>query len=95
MDNTAYIEDLYRQWQRDPAAVAEAWDAWFRRVEGPPAERREAVAGAPARDMAYRQSRVDSLLWAHRDIGYLYARLNPPGPTTTTFCGRPPIPMKR
>jgi 2-oxoglutarate dehydrogenase E1 component len=79
MDNTAYIEDLYRQWQRDPAAVAEAWDAWFRRVEGPPAERREAVAGAPARDMAYRQSRVDSLLWAHRDIGYLYARLNPLG----------------
>ncbi len=29
--------------------------------------------------MAYRQSRVDSLLWAYRDIGYLYAKLNPLG----------------
>jgi 2-oxoglutarate dehydrogenase E1 component len=29
--------------------------------------------------MAYRQSRVDSLLWAYRDVGYLYARLNPLG----------------
>ncbi len=29
--------------------------------------------------MAYRQSRVDSLLWAYRDIGYLYADVNPLG----------------
>ncbi len=39
--------------------------------------------------MAYRQSRVDSLLWAYRDVGYLYAKLNPLGgdygpPTTTS-----------
>lgn len=32
-----------------------------------------------AQDMAYKQSRVDSLLWAYRDIGYLYAQLNPLG----------------
>jgi 2-oxoglutarate dehydrogenase E1 component len=30
-------------------------------------------------DPAYRQSRVDSLLWAYRDVGYLYADLNPLG----------------
>jgi 2-oxoglutarate dehydrogenase E1 component len=30
-------------------------------------------------DPAYRQSRVESLLWAYRDVGYLYADLNPLG----------------
>jgi 2-oxoglutarate dehydrogenase E1 component len=30
-------------------------------------------------DPAYKQSRVDSLLWAYRDVGYLYADLNPLG----------------
>ncbi len=34
----------------------------------------EAAAGAE-----YTQSRVDSLLWAFRDVGYLYADLNPLG----------------
>src|SRR5271169_2795043 len=29
--------------------------------------------------MAFKQSRVDSLLWAYRDIGYLYADVNPLG----------------
>ncbi len=33
-------------------------------------------AGAEA-DMVYKQSRVDSLIWAYRDVGYIYADLNP------------------
>ncbi len=76
MDNTSYIEDLYRRWQQDPAAVDKAWDAYFRETAGPPAAPPAPIA---ADDMAYRQSRVDSLLWAYRDVGYLYARLNPLG----------------
>ena len=32
-------------------------------------------------DRVFKQSRVDSMLWAYRDIGYLYARLNPLGET--------------
>ena len=28
-------------------------------------------------ERVHKQSRVDSLLWAYRDVGYLYARLNP------------------
>ncbi|HVO37904.1 MAG TPA: 2-oxoglutarate dehydrogenase E1 component, partial [Spirochaetia bacterium] len=31
-------------------------------------------------DTVYKQSRVDSLLWAYRDVGYLYAHLNPLAP---------------
>ena len=30
--------------------------------------------------MVYAQSRVDSLVWAYRDVGYLYAHLNPLAP---------------
>jgi 2-oxoglutarate dehydrogenase E1 component len=32
--------------------------------------------GMPQADV-YRQSRVDSLIWAYRDVGYIYADLNP------------------
>ena len=77
MNNTQYIESLYRQWQQDPTAVGQAWDDYFRRTESSPAQR--PPAQAPTSNMAYRQSRVDSLLWAYRDVGYLYAHLNPLG----------------
>ncbi len=79
MDSTSYIEDLYRRWQRDPGAVDRAWDDYFRRTVSPAAGPPRPEPQAPVRDMAYRQSRVDSLLWAYRDVGYLYARLNPLG----------------
>ncbi len=78
MDNLRYIENLYRAWQKDPAAVAGAWDRHFRGLAGPDGQ--PALTPAPAaQTMAYKQSRVDSLLWAYRDVGYLYARLNPLG----------------
>ena len=39
------------------------------------------TATAPGEAMpeaaVYRQSRVDSLIWAYRDVGYIYAHLNP------------------
>jgi len=35
--------------------------------------------GGRAAGSEYKQSRVDSLLWAYRDVGYLYADLNPLG----------------
>jgi 2-oxoglutarate dehydrogenase E1 component len=82
MNNVSYIESLYREWMRDPAGVEPAWDAYFRQLTGdsgsgrvPPPSASKAFAG----EMVYKQSRVDSLLWAYRDIGYLYARLNPLG----------------
>ena len=45
------------------------------------AERFMAFDPACARpaDRVFKQSRVDSLLWAYRDVGYLYANLNPLG----------------
>ncbi len=77
MDNTPYIEDLYQQWQQDPSRVGRQWDSYFKRQ----AQQADQPAPVPGdrykQDMVYKQSRVDSLLWAYRDIGYLYAHLNP------------------
>ena len=80
MDNVTYLENLYRQWQNDPASVDSSWSEYFQKnvrknveVESHP------TTMTVQSDMAYRQSRVDSLLWAYRDIGYLYAHLNPLG----------------
>jgi len=77
MNNVPYIENLCREWETDPSAVGAAWDAYFRETTGPSGMSSQAVTQAGAVNMAYRQSRVDSLLWAYRDIGYLYAHLNP------------------
>ena len=79
MDNLSYIENLCRQWEGDPSAVGPAWDAYFRRAAMPDGARAQAEPRTGKSEMAYRQSRVDSMLWAYRDIGYLYARLNPLG----------------
>jgi 2-oxoglutarate dehydrogenase E1 component len=81
MNNVSYIEKLWQEWEKDPSLVGEAWDSYFRQtaVPAPVGEVSQQVLKASTTDMAYRQSRVDSLLWAYRDIGYLYARLNPLG----------------
>ncbi|KPK37218.1 MAG: hypothetical protein AMJ65_15130 [Phycisphaerae bacterium SG8_4] len=79
MDNLSYIERLWTEWEREPSAVVPAWDAYFRRAAMPDGVRAQAEPRTGKSDMAYRQSRVDSMLWAYRDIGYLYARLNPLG----------------
>ena len=44
---------------------------------GASADRAGASEDRGGQDLAFKQSRVDSLIWAYRDIGYLYANLNP------------------
>jgi 2-oxoglutarate dehydrogenase E1 component len=79
MDNVPYIENLCSEWKTNPSAVGAAWDEYFRRSTSADGLLPQVPAHAGQSDIAYRQSRVDSLLWAYRDIGYLYARLNPLG----------------
>ena len=79
MNNLSYIESIYRQWQTDPSSVDKEWDEFFRQPSGPEAAKTRVTPQGQPDDMVYKQSRVDSMLWAYRDIGYLYARLNPLG----------------
>lgn len=78
-NNVTYIETMHRQWAQDPSAVPAAWDAYFRGDGKQDTTAPKAEPATGQNDMAYKQSRVDSLLWAYRDIGYRYARLNPLG----------------
>lgn len=41
------------------------------------ADRARDSADRVGQDLAFKQGRVDSLIWAYRDVGYLYANLNP------------------
>ena len=81
IENLLFAEELYDSWKADNQSVPEEWHEIFSRMEnGTPST--IAVADAPAmRDGAstqvYKQSRVDSLIWAYRDVGYLHADLNP------------------
>mgnify|MGYP006266302771 CR=1 FL=1 len=44
---------------------------------GTPAGGTGALRDSMPQTEVYRQSRVDSLIWAYRDVGYIYAHLNP------------------
>ena len=76
-----YVSELYEAWRRDPAQVPSDWASYFERRSWEQPEGNGRVVGAAARvpgiDHEYKQTRVDSLLWAYRDVGYLYAHLNP------------------
>jgi 2-oxoglutarate dehydrogenase E1 component len=88
--NLPYVENLYRSWKLDPLSVGGDWQEYFLHFDSDPKAEfspSQGVRPAPAspapkgakkaRDPLYRQSRVDSLIWAYRDVGYLYAKLNP------------------
>ena len=73
-----YAEQLYTQWQLDPASVPPEWKRTFERLNVP-----EAGAGPAADTDGSKQGRVNSLVWAYRDVGYIYADLNPLGAYAT------------
>jgi 2-oxoglutarate dehydrogenase E1 component len=79
LESLPYQEELYEAWKRDPASVGPRWGAYFRSLDSDQPWSPELPASAPETSggLAYKQGRVDSLLWAYRDVGYFYARLNP------------------
>ncbi|MGO9311077.1 MAG: thiamine pyrophosphate-dependent enzyme, partial [Spirochaetia bacterium] len=81
--NLPWLEDLHEHWKKDPGSVDGPWDEIFRREESiPTVERRSAARTAvPATaELAYKQSRVASLINGYREVGYIYAHLNPLAP---------------
>jgi len=91
--NLSYIEALYAEWVAGGAQLPAGWQELFGSLESGKADREErggaaleknastsgsgAEARPPGTDLTHTQSRFNSLLWAYRDVGYLYARLNP------------------
>ena len=75
-----YIEDLYQSWKSKPDSVSSDWQELFSRLDYPGQFSGGPAAGTPAAgvpEREYKQTRLDSLIWAYRDVGYLHAKLNP------------------
>ena len=80
-----WIEELHERWRADPTSVEPQWNDFFQNQESNHIALKRRGGAAPGEvpvptDIAFKQSRVDSLLWAYRDVGYLYAHLNPLAP---------------
>lgn len=73
-----YAEELYSQWQLDPSSVSPEWQQTFEDLT-----RQEPGAAVSADTDQSKQSRVNSLVWAYRDVGYIYADINPLGSYAT------------
>jgi 2-oxoglutarate dehydrogenase E1 component len=79
------MDALFARWQQDPSAVDPAWIAAFEQISSALQEAGKPQArSSPSQDaiqpfQLLEQSRVDRLLWAYRDVGYLYSQLNPLG----------------
>ena len=63
-----WLEEQYRLWSTDPSQVSPDWQAFF---EGFDLARQ---APATDRDLAAKNSAVDSLVYRYRDLGHLLAR---------------------
>ena len=91
LSSLTYVEQLYQSWLQDRSSVDGRWQAFFSAFEhegaldlGDPQRRLRSVPAAQPDALTEtdvhgggKQSRVDSLLWAYRDVGYFYAYLNP------------------
>ena len=94
LSNLEFLEELYETWLEDPGSVPERWQRYFAELENgqapkaapaptPAAKQAAAYPADSDANMVYKQSRVDSLIWAYRDVGYIYADLNPLGNYST------------
>ena len=74
--NADFIDEQYRLWKADPNSVSSDWRFFFTGFELAFARDREAVV-VYDEDQVRRQSWVDALVHAYRDLGHLLACLDP------------------
>ena len=76
--NLDLIEENYRRWQENPAAVDSSWSAFFEGFElgNLPQRNGAAVTETEAREAAL-QTRVDGLIYAYCTLGHTIAHIDP------------------
>jgi 2-oxoglutarate dehydrogenase E1 component len=77
--NIDVIDRHYALWRQDPAAVAADWRRFFEGFELGVTRLGPAAPGAEtcSEEQVRKQSRVDALIYAYRDLGHLLACLDP------------------
>jgi len=76
--STEYLEELYRQWQHDPASVGSDWQTFFQGFELGLNRLPEGQSASLAD--ALKQSGVQSLIYRYRSIGHRLACTDPLSP---------------
>jgi len=74
--NADFIDEQYQRWKTDPESVSSDWRFFFTGFDLAVAREREAVI-VYDEDQVRRQSWVDALVHAYRDLGHLLACLDP------------------
>jgi 2-oxoglutarate dehydrogenase E1 component len=74
-----YVEEQYRQWQRDPTTLSDEWRLFFTGFD-----LAYRPTGEVASERAADQSKVASLIFAYRNLGHLIADLDPLGDNLET-----------
>lgn len=74
--NADFIDAQYRLWKSDPNKVSKDWQFFFEGFELASAREAEVVMVCDE-DQVSRQSRVEALIYRHRDLGHLLACLDP------------------
>ena len=74
-----YVEEQYRQWQRDPTSLSDEWRLFFTGFD-----LAYSPTGEVASERAADQSKVASLIFAYRNLGHLIADLDPLGDNLET-----------
>ena len=74
--NTEFVDSQYQLWRSDPNQVSRDWQVFFEGFELGLSRDQEAL-GVCDEDQVSRQSRVEALVYRHRDLGHLLACLDP------------------
>jgi len=81
--NPAWLEDLYRHWQQNPAHLSADWQAFFEGFD----VGRQSVPLPPLAcltpEVSLKQSAVDTLINRYRELGHLLACTDPLSPCKT------------
>lgn len=84
INSAPFIEELYESWKSDSSSVSPEWQEYFARVqtEGVTSsgDVRSGLNGHVSNgEDRSKQGSVDRLIYAYREVGYLYANTNPLG----------------